>query len=393
MATITKRGKSYRIIVSMGYDVNGNQVTRSKTWRPPDTMTEAQAKKEATKQAMLFENECSQGMQDASIKFQKFAEQWIEEYAKLNHRSSTLQRDMQIASRVFPALGYMHLNKISSRDIQRFINSLAQNGVNKNTGGALSRKTITHHLSFISSVFEYAIKMDMLTSNPCKRVTIPKYDANGNISSTAEKKIYTKEQTRQFIDMLDKAEMKYKVFFTLAIYTGCRRGELMGLEWKDIDLNTGMISISRTSNYTSGKGIYTDTTKTRNSLRTIYIPQNIIELLRQYQKEQTEYKKQLGDLWKEHDRLFTKFNGEPMSLNAPYTWLRKQCKKIDFPFYGVHTFRHLNASLQINAGVDPTTVAASLGHSTPQTTLSIYSHFFNEAKIKASNAIAEALGA
>ena len=377
----------------MGYDVNGNQVTRSKTWRPPDTMTEAQAKKEATKQAMLFENECSQGMQDASIKFQKFAEQWIEEYAKLNHRSSTLQRDMQIASRVFPALGYMHLNKISSRDIQRFINSLAQNGVNKNTGGALSRKTITHHLSFISSVFEYAIKMDMLTSNPCKRVTIPKYDANGNISSTAEKKIYTKEQTRQFIDMLDKAEMKYKVFFTLAIYTGCRRGELMGLEWKDIDHDTGLISISRTSNYTSGKGIYTDTTKTRNSLRTIYIPQNIIELLRQYQKEQTEYKKHLGNLWKEHDRLFTKFNGEPMSLNAPYTWLRKQCKKIGFPFYGVHTFRHLNASLQINAGVDPTTVAASLGHSTPQTTLSIYSHFFNEAKIKASNAIAEALGA
>ena len=59
----------------------------------------------------------------------------------------------------------------------------------------------------------------------------------------------------------------------------------------------------------------------------------------------------------------------------------------------MHTFRHLNASLQINAGVDPTTVAASLGHSTPQTTLSIYSHFFNEAKIKASNAIAEALGA
>ncbi len=393
MATITKRGRSYRIIVSMGYDVYGNQVTRSKTWRPPDTMTEAQAKKEATKQAMLFENECSQGMQDASIKFQKFAEQWIEEYAKLNHRSSTLQRDMQIASRVFPALGYMHLDKISSRDIQRFINSLAQNGVNKNTGGALSRKTITHHLSFISSVFEYAIKMDMLTSNPCKRVTIPKYDANGNISSTAEKKIYTKDQTRQFIEMLDKADMKYKVFFTLAIYTGCRRGELMGLEWKDIDLDTGLISISRTSNYTPSKGIYTDTTKTKNSLRSIYVPQNIIELLKQYQKEQTDYKQQLGDLWKEHDRLFTKWDGDPMSLNAPYTWLRKQCRKINFPFYGIHTFRHLNASLQINAGVDPTTVAASLGHSTPQTTLSIYSHFFNEAKIKASNAIAKALGA
>ncbi len=393
MATITKRGKSYRIIVSLGYDVNGNQVTRSKTWRPPDTMTEAQAKKEATKQAMLFENEYSQGMQDAHIKFQTFAEQWIEEYAKLNHRSTSLQRDMQIASRVFPAIGFMRLDKITSRDIQRFINSLARNGVNKNTGGALSRKTMTHHLTFISSVFEYAIKMDMLTVNPCRRVVIPKYDENGNISSTAEKKIYTKEQTKQFIEMLDKAEMKYKVFFTLAIYTGCRRGELMELEWKDIDLDTGLISISRTSNYTPSKGIYTDTTKTKNSLRSIYVPQNIIELLKQYQKEQTDYKQQLGDLWKEHDRLFTKWDGEPMSLNAPYTWLRKQCRKINFPFYGIHTFRHLNASLQINAGVDPTTVAASLGHSTPQTTLSIYSHFFNEAKIKASNAIAEALGA
>ena len=399
MAYIEKRKNAkgevtgYRIRSYCGYDVNGKQMVQYKSWTTPKEMSRTQAEKEVNRLAVLFDEECAHGQVTAAIKLQKLCEQWFSEYAELNHRSTSLQRDRQLASRVYPALGHHWIDKITAHDIQRFINSLAQNGVNKNTGGALSRKTITHQLSFISSVFEYAIKMDMLTSNPCKRVTIPKYDANGNISSTAEKKIYTKEQTRQFIDMLDKAEMKYKVFFTLAIYTGCRRGELMGLEWKDIELNTGMISISRTSNYTSGKGIYTDTTKTRNSLRTIYIPQNIIELLRQYQKEQNEYKNQLGNLWKEHDRLFTKFNGEPMSLNAPYTWLRKQCKKIGFPFYGVHTFRHLNASLQINAGVDPTTVAASLGHSTPQTTLSIYSHFFNEAKIKASNAIAEALGA
>ena len=390
-----KKGEvtSYRIRAYCGYDVHGKQMVRFRTWKPPENMSAKQAEKEVHRIAILFEEECAHGQVTSAVKFQKVIEMWATEYAELNHRSTTLQREHLIADRVIPALGHLRIDKITARDIQKFINSLARPGANKRTGQPLSQKTMRHHLSFISSVFEYAIKMDMLTSNPCKRVTIPKYDANGNISSTAEKKIYTKEQTRQFIEMLDKAEMKYKVFFTLAIYTGCRRGELMGLEWKDIDLNTGMISISRTSNYTSGKGIYTDTTKTRNSLRTIYIPQNIIELLRQYQKEQTEYKKQLGNLCKEHDRLFIKWDGEPMSMNTPYCWLRKECERQNFPFYGIHTFRHLNASLQINAGVDPTTVAAMLGHSTPQTTLSIYSHFFNEAKLKASNAIADALGA
>lgn len=392
IATITKRGKSFRIIVSLGYDANGKQVTRSKTWRPPDNMTESQAEKEANKQAVKFEEECTQGMRSANIKFEVFAEQWFEDYAKLNHRSTSLRRDRELAKRVYPAIGYIRMDKMSARDIQQFINSLAQNGVNQNTGGPLSRKTMIHHLSFISSIFEYAIKMDMLNFNPCKKVTIPKYDANGK-ASHYEKKIYTKEQVKQFLDIIGNAEMKYKVFFDLAIFTGCRRGELMGLEWKDINLETGLVSICRTSNYVPGKGTYTDITKTRTSTRLIYVPESITQLLKEYKQYQDEYKAQLGYQWVECDRLFTKWNGEPMSMNTPYCWLRKECERQNFPFYGIHTFRHLNASLQINAGVDPTTVAAMLGHSTPQTTLSIYSHFFNEAKLKASNAIADALGA
>ena len=355
-------------------------------------MTESQAEKEANKQAVKFEEECTQGMRSANIKFEVFSEQWFEEYAKLNHRSTSLRRDRDLAKRVYPALGYMRMDKISARDIQQFINSLAQNGANQNTGGPLSRKTMIHHLSFISSIFEYAIKMDMLNFNPCKKVTIPKYDANGK-ASHYEKKIYTKEQVKQFLDIIGNAEMKYKVFFNLAIFTGCRRGELMGLEWKDIDFETGLISICRTSNYVPGKRTYTDITKTQTSTRFIYVPESITQLLKEYKQYQDKYKSQLGDQWVECDRLFTKWNGEPMSMNTPYCWLKKECEKQNFPFYGIHTFRHLNASLQINAGVDPTTVAAMLGHSTPQTTLSIYSHFFNEAKLKASNAIADALGA
>ncbi|MBP1538548.1 MAG: site-specific integrase [Ruminococcus sp.] len=399
MAYIEKRKNrkgefaGYRIRAYSGYDVNGKQMVQYKSWTPPKDMSPRQAEKEVQRLAVLFDEECSHGQVTAAVKLQKLCEQWFSEYAELNHRSTTLQREHLIASRVYPALGHLRIDKISARDIQKFINSLARPGANKRTGQPLSQKTMQHHLSFISSIFEYAIRLDMVTTNPCSRVTIPKIDANGNVYKKPEKHIYTKEETREFMQILAEAPMKYKVFFTLAIYTGCRRGELLGIEWKNIDLEKATLMIDHTSNYTAGKGIYTDITKTDKSTRLVDLPPTVVELLKAYKHDQDSYKAELGCKWHEHDRLFTKWDGEPMSLNAPYTWLRKQCKKIDFPFYGVHTFRHLNASLQINAGVDPTTVAASLGHSTPQTTLSIYSHFFNEAKIKASNAIAEALGA
>ena len=83
MATISKRGESYRIKVSCGYDVNGKQVVQTKTWKPEPGMTERQIKKELDRQAVMFEEECSRGQITAAVKFQTFAEQWFEEYA--NH--------------------------------------------------------------------------------------------------------------------------------------------------------------------------------------------------------------------------------------------------------------------------------------------------------------------
>ena len=138
-----------------------------------------------------------------------------------------------------------------------------------------------------------------------------------------EKQIYTKEQVREFMQMIDTAPLKYKVFFKLAVYTGCRRGELLGLEWKDIDFDEQVIYVHQTSNYTAEKGVYTDGTKTVKSTRTVNMPQAICELLRQYKFEQDKYKANLGDQWVENDRLFIKWNGEPMHPNTPYTWLMR----------------------------------------------------------------------
>ena len=384
MATIRKRGNSYQIRVSCGYDVNGNQVVQTMSWKPADNMSERQIQKELQRQAILFEDKCMKGQVTANIKFQEFAEQWFEEYAKLNLRNTSFERMRQLTTRVYPAIGHLRLDKITSRHIQQFINDLALNGKSLKNGKPLSRKTAVHHLSFISDVFSYAVKMEMLTDNPCSRVSVPKGEKK-------EKEIYTIEEVEKLFQLLETAPLKYRTFFTLAVYSGFRRGEMLGLEWKDIDWENSVISVRRTSNYTASKGIYTDTTKTKKSQRSLKFPPCVMDMLREYKAQQDEEREKIGSKWVDYDRLFVKWNGEPMNNNTPYFWLKEFCTANDFPFRDIHSLRHFYASALINKGVDAAAVSGALGHSTITTTTSIYCHVFNQAQARAGEAIASVL--
>ena len=384
MATTRKRGNTYQIRVSCGYDTSGNQVVQTMSWKPADGMTQKQIMNELKRQEILFQEKCMKGQVTANVKFQDFAEQWFEEYAKLNLRNTSYERMKQLTVRVYPAIGHLRLDKVTSRHIQQFINDLALNGKSLKNGKPLSRKTAVHHLSFISDVFSYALKMEMLTDNPCKRVTVPKGEKK-------EKDIYTLEEVEKLFHLLENAPLKYRVFVTLAIYSGFRRGEMLGLEWKDIDWDNCVISVRRTSNYTASKGIYTDTTKTKKSQRSLKFPQNVMDLLREYKAEQDEERITLGTKWIEYDRLFVKWNGEPMNNNTPYFWLREFCEANNFRFCDIHSLRHFYASALINKGVDAAAVSGALGHSTITTTTSIYCHVFNQAQARASEAIASVL--
>jgi len=347
-------------------------------------MTPRQIEKELQRQAVLFEENSKKGQITASVKFETFAEQWFNEYAVLNLRSTSLERQKLFKKRVYAAIGHYRLDRINARLIQQFINSLAENGVNQRTGGGLSRKTMVHYLSFISCVLDYAVKMDMLSDNPCRRVTVPK-------GETKEKQVYTIDETEKFLELLQSAPLKYRVFFVLDIYTGLRRSEMLGLEWNsDIDFDAGIIRVQRTSNYTAERGTYTDTTKTKRSQRVIKIPSEIIELLREFKSEQETERERLGNKWVETDRLFVKWNGAPMNNQTPYGWLKEFCAEHDFPFRGIHVYRHQFASLLIGAGIDPVTVSAVMGHINPNVTLGIYSHEFQEHQAKACDAVANA---
>ena len=384
MANIRKRGNTYQIRVSCGYKLNGEQVVQTMSWKPPEGMTPRQAEKEVQKQAILFEEKCLRGQVTANVKFEEFAEQWFEEYARLNLRASSFERMRQVTQRVYPAFGHLRLDRITGRQIQQFINELVLNGKNMQTGKPLSRKTAVHHLSFISDVFSYAVRMDMISDNPCRKVYVPK-------GGKKEKEIYSIEEIEQLFGLLEDAPLKYRTFITLAVYTGFRRGELMGLEWKDIDFKSGVVSVRRTSNYTVRTGIYTDTTKTKKSQRSMKLPQLVIDILMQHKAEQDNERRKLGTKWFECDRLFVTADGHPMHNNTTYNWLRKFCAANDFPFRDIHSLRHFYASALINEGIDVATVSSALGHSAISTTTSIYLHAFQDANARASEAIANVL--
>ena len=384
MANIRKRGNTYQIRVSCGYDIRGVQQFQSMTWKPDEGMTPKQIEKELNRQAILFEEECKKGKITASIKFQNFAEQWFEEYASINLRPTSYERMRQTTQRVYPALGHMKLDKITARHIQSFISDLYRNGKNQRNGKPLSRKTVVHHLNFISDIFSYAVQMDMLSDNPCRRVRVPKGESQ-------EKEIYTIQEIEQIFNTLENEPLKYRLYIMLAVYSGFRRSEMLGLEWKDIDFTNNIITVKRTSQYTKAKGIYTDTTKTKRSKRTIKFPQLIMDLLKEFRIEQLGEAERISSKWIDNDRLFVKWNGEPMNPQTPYGWFREFCKNNGFRFCDIHSLRHLHASLLINAGIDVVAVSGDMGHSVVGTTLNLYSHMFQEARIRNCDAITEAL--
>ena len=116
-----------------------------------------------------------------------------------------------------------------------------------------------------------------------------------------------------------------------------------------------------------------------------------MELLKRLQQEQLNEAQRLGSKWEDHDRLFTKWNGAPMHPQTPYKWLRDYCDRIGIKFRGLHTLRHLHASLLIYEGMDVVAVSADMGHSVVGTTLNLYSHMFQEARARNCEAITKAL--
>jgi integrase len=350
------------------------------TYKPQAGMSDKAIEKEVNRQAVLFEEQCKQGQTVTAAKFETFAREWFKDYAELKLKLNTLHRYRQMEKRAYAILGHIRIDKITPLDIQRYVRSLMASG--------LAPQSVKINVRFVSVILSYAVKKRVIPYNPCATVDYP-------TAQPKEKDFYSVEEVKKLFELLqhEKDEKKpFAIFFTLAAYTGCRKGEILGIEWKDLDFENNTLSINRTYYYNStAKGYYTDTPKTESSRRILKLPAHIMETLSQYRQWQDRKRELCGGSWVETDRLLTRWNGESMRPHEPRHYFARFCKRTGMRKVTIHSFRHFNASALINSGIDVVTVQKALGHSTAATTLNIYSHAFNNAQTRAMEAIASAI--
>lgn len=167
----------------------------------------------------------------------------------------------------------------------------------------LSGKTILHHHRLVSSILERAVKWQVILMNPCDRVEPPKAERK-------EARYLDERQAAQMLECLAGEPTKYRAMVTVLLYSGMRRGELCGLEWRDVNFVTGLVDIQRSSLYLAERGVFEDETKNTTSRRIIKLPVPALDALRDLMQEQAEERIAVGDRWEESGRIFTQWNGQ-----------------------------------------------------------------------------------
>ena len=372
--SIEKRGKnSYRLTVSEGFDLNGKPMIHRKTVHG--------TKKDAEVELAKFVTEVQNGLviDGKSLKFSEFTEIWKRDYASKELAPSTYKRYCRmLETRLLPYFGHFYINKIKPTDIMKFYDLLEKDtqlvrkkGNNgSKTKKPLSGKTILEHHRLLRAMLHRAVYWQLIVSNPAERVQPPR-------AKKPKRRSYDDEQTKILLENLEKLtveDTKYKVAIILTIFTGVRLGELMGLEWQDVDFRNGIISINRSSQYLSDMGVFTKVPKTESSIREIAIPEFIISLLEEYKLWYEEQKSLYGELWTNSNRLFVQADGKPMHPSSISKWFVKYVGTIGLPVINFHGLRHTNASLLVAQNIDIAVISARLGHAQISTTLDFYVH-------------------
>ena len=372
--SIEKRGKnSYRLTVSEGFDLNGKPMIHRKTVHG--------TKKDAEVELSKFVTEVQNGLviDGKSLKFSEFTEIWKRDYGSKELAPSTYKRYCRmLETRLLPYFGHFYINKIKPTDIMKFYDLLEKDtqlvrkkGNNgSKTKKPLSGKTILEHHRLLRAMLHKAVYWQLIVANPAERVQPPK-------ARKPKRRSYDDEQTKillENLELLSSEDTKYKVAIILTVFTGVRLGELIGLEWQDVDFKNGIISINRSSQYLSDMGVFTKVPKTESSIREIAIPEFIISLLEEYKLWYEEQKSIYGELWTNSDRLFVQADGKPMHPSTISKWFVKYVGQIGLPVINFHGLRHTNASLLVAQNVDIAVISARLGHAQISTTLDFYVH-------------------
>lgn len=305
--------------------------------------------------------------------FKAVYELWLTTYQLTVKESSLVKLKQKFDNYILPAFGRYEMDKIKPADVQQFANFMCLEKENKH---------YKEYISNVSRIFEFAIKQGLAKKNPVKMITIPKKKAD-----LSEKSInfFTKDQLKIFLDdTRDNEPTKIFTFFHLMAFTGCRQGEILGLQWQCIDFDNQTLTVKQTLTRGENRRLYLEEPKTSKSRRVIPLDSKTVKILKQWRLVQRSEWLHVGtNTMNANQMIFTDSENEPVQLSHPRMWMHRICKRAKLPKLSPHALRHTYATMLIAEGIDFKTVSDLLGHSTVSMTLDTYAGVYEEKKTAA----------
>ena len=375
MASIKKiNTRKFKITVSNGYRPDGRKISRAKTISVPDTVHSRSISQYVAHEAEEFERIIKTGYcEDSEMTFQEYASRWLERQTK--YAPSTLGFYRRSLETVYPYIGNIKLNRLRPIALENLLLELRKRTFR---GKTIQETTVQKYLTVVSAVLSDAKRNEIIQKNPARMIDLPD-------TTQKTQAIPSDEEAAEFLNIIADIEDPYKTFYALAIYTGCRRGELCALKWSDFLVNgyEGILTVSRSRSMVSGKGIIEGPTKNGKS-RTIYMSEDIMSLVRSYCYQKRDESLKGGFPFS--DYLFTNEHGEPMHPDTFTKYLRQLYDENGFSKeYHLHTLRHYFVSTMLHNGVDKQTVAELAGHGDTGFLERTYCHPQMQLKQKAAN--------
>ena len=300
--------------------------------------------------------------------FTQIKDLWIRQY-KDTVKESTYQRVKFLFDKNIS-------KKFGDKRISKYTVPYCQNVINEWKENYATHRALK---SYVSTVFDFAIKMNVLTDNPMTHVSFSK----GKNKIETKKEIYLEadELKKSLIYCENDSFPLTLPFFRLLAFTGIRKGEALALTWNDVDLKNMQLTINKTAARNNKNKVVATSPKTQSSNRTISLDQRTVEILKRWRKDQRKYLLSYGQNALQPNQLvFASKKNNYIALTRFNNILTRICDKHDLPRLKIHGFRHTHCSLLFEAGLSVKEVQDRLGHSDVQTTLNIYTHVTKKQK-------------
>ena len=343
--------RKYKITISNGYR-NGKKICKSQTIQVPKSVSSRNIRQYVMHEAEELERRFKYGFsEDGSTTFQDYAEGWLSRQSK--YAPSTLASYRRQLEVVYPYIGAIPLCKLRPLAIENMLTQLRKR--KNRSGQPIQETTVQHYLSAVSAVLSDAKRNEIIQKNPARMIDLP-------AASHTDQHIPTVEEAQHLLQALAREPRHFRVFYLLAMATGCRRGELCALRWSDFRTsgNGFILTVSRSRSIVAGKGVVEGSTKNGHSRQIILSPA-LRGLLLSYRwrlaQEAARHGRELSPY------LFVSSNGTLIHPDTFTKRLRKIYAANSFPAeYHLHTLRHFFVSTLLHSGIDKQTVAELAGH-------------------------------